>query len=65
MTGGDPKYPLVAYLQDMLKMADHIDRHILQVTAYSASFCLVSMFPQHSWMLENEAEGQLFSVSVN
>ncbi|XP_067452688.1 E3 ubiquitin-protein ligase rnf213-alpha-like isoform X1 [Thunnus thynnus] len=30
MTGGDPKYPLVAYLQDMLKMADHIDRHILQ-----------------------------------
>ena len=31
MTGGDPKYPLVAYLRDMLKMADHIDHHILQV----------------------------------
>ncbi|XP_035863121.1 E3 ubiquitin-protein ligase rnf213-alpha-like [Sander lucioperca] len=30
MTGGDPMMSLVNYLQDILKMADHIDRHILQ-----------------------------------
>ncbi|XP_037626449.1 E3 ubiquitin-protein ligase rnf213-alpha-like isoform X1 [Sebastes umbrosus] len=30
MTGGDPMMSLVTYLQDILKMADHIDRHILQ-----------------------------------
>ncbi|XP_042369460.1 E3 ubiquitin-protein ligase rnf213-alpha-like [Plectropomus leopardus] len=30
MTGGDPMMPLAAYLRDILKMADHIDRHILQ-----------------------------------
>ncbi|XP_041646892.1 E3 ubiquitin-protein ligase rnf213-alpha-like isoform X2 [Cheilinus undulatus] len=30
MTGGDPRMPLVSYLQDILKMADNIDRHILQ-----------------------------------
>lgn len=41
MTGGDPRNPLVTYLRDMLKMADHIDGHILQVTAYAASCCLV------------------------
>lgn len=41
MTGGDPRNPLVAYLRDMLKMTDHIDQHILQVTEYEGSFCLV------------------------
>ncbi|XP_034559632.1 E3 ubiquitin-protein ligase rnf213-alpha-like isoform X2 [Notolabrus celidotus] len=30
MTGGDPTMPLVTYLRDVLKMADHIDQHILQ-----------------------------------
>ncbi|XP_059197009.1 E3 ubiquitin-protein ligase rnf213-alpha-like [Centropristis striata] len=30
MTGGDPSMSLVTYLQDILKMADHIDHHILQ-----------------------------------
>ncbi|XP_032364760.1 E3 ubiquitin-protein ligase rnf213-alpha, partial [Etheostoma spectabile] len=30
MTGGDPMMSLVTYFQDILKMADHIDRHILQ-----------------------------------
>ncbi|XP_029285155.1 E3 ubiquitin-protein ligase rnf213-alpha-like [Cottoperca gobio] len=30
MTGGDPKMSLATYLQDILKMADHIDRPILQ-----------------------------------
>ncbi|CAK6972178.1 E3 ubiquitin-protein ligase rnf213-alpha-like isoform X5 [Scomber scombrus] len=30
MTGGDPRGPLVAYLRDMLRMADNIDQHILQ-----------------------------------
>ncbi|XP_073332592.1 E3 ubiquitin-protein ligase rnf213-alpha-like [Pagrus major] len=31
MTGGDPMMSLVNYLQDILKMADHINHHILQV----------------------------------
>ncbi|KAM9358387.1 E3 ubiquitin-protein ligase rnf213-alpha-like [Symphorus nematophorus] len=30
MTGGDPTTSLAAYLQEILKMADHIDHHILQ-----------------------------------
>ncbi|KAM3618897.1 uncharacterized protein V6R79_000067 [Siganus canaliculatus] len=29
-TGGDPKMSLVSYLQDILKMADNIDQHILK-----------------------------------
>uniref|UniRef100_A0A671V7R4 Uncharacterized protein n=2 Tax=Sparus aurata TaxID=8175 RepID=A0A671V7R4_SPAAU len=31
MTGGDPMMSLVTYLQDILKMADQINHHILQV----------------------------------
>nr|XP_046247516.1 E3 ubiquitin-protein ligase rnf213-alpha-like isoform X2 [Scatophagus argus] len=30
MTGGDPMMSAVTYLQDILKMADHIDRHVLR-----------------------------------
>ncbi|KAK9519509.1 hypothetical protein VZT92_022235 [Zoarces viviparus] len=30
MTGGDPMMSLATYLQDILRMANHIDRHILQ-----------------------------------
>ncbi|KAL7397817.1 hypothetical protein ABVT39_028331 [Epinephelus coioides] len=30
MTGGDPTMPLVTYLHDTLKMADHIDGQVLQ-----------------------------------
>ncbi|XP_044056409.1 E3 ubiquitin-protein ligase rnf213-alpha-like isoform X2 [Siniperca chuatsi] len=30
MTGGNPMMSLVTYLQDILKMAEHIDHHILQ-----------------------------------
>lgn len=41
MTGGDPMMSLVNYLQDILKMADHIDRHILQVNACAASLFVV------------------------
>ena len=33
MTGGDPMMSLATYLQDILKMADNIDHHILQVNA--------------------------------
>lgn len=39
MTGGDPKVLLVTYLKDMLKMVDHIDKHILKVTCCACS-CL-------------------------
>uniref|UniRef100_A0A3Q3GTF4 Ring finger protein 213 n=1 Tax=Labrus bergylta TaxID=56723 RepID=A0A3Q3GTF4_9LABR len=33
MTGGDPMMPLVAYLQDVLKMANNIDHQTLKVSA--------------------------------
>lgn len=32
-TGGDPMMSLVTYLQDILKMVQRIDKHILQVNA--------------------------------
>lgn len=38
MTGGDPMMSLVTYLQDILKMANQINHHILQVSTYPASF---------------------------
>lgn len=43
LTGGDPTMPLVTYLKDILKMADHIDHHILQVNAYAASLSGVTV----------------------
>uniref|UniRef100_A0A8C2WA85 Uncharacterized protein n=1 Tax=Cyclopterus lumpus TaxID=8103 RepID=A0A8C2WA85_CYCLU len=39
MTGGDPMMSLVTYLQDNMRMANHIDRDILQVNAFLTSLC--------------------------
>lgn len=41
VTGGEPTMILAAYLQDVLKMADHINHHILKVSVYVASLSAV------------------------
>ncbi|KAK2835329.1 hypothetical protein Q5P01_015813 [Channa striata] len=44
MTGGHPDMPLVTYLQDILKMANHIDDHILQALRKSTLKHCVSLW---------------------
>ncbi|XP_067369794.1 E3 ubiquitin-protein ligase rnf213-alpha-like [Channa argus] len=44
VTGGNPSMPLVTYLKDILKMANHIDHHILRALGRSTLKHCVSLW---------------------